>query len=110
MLPIAQRELVQIVRSRAVLINSLVMPVAAAAFFIYYRDVFEKIDSLGYIGAVIVFTIAAFSLYATTVPTLAGRRQSLFLKRLRSTAAPTLGWVVGAITFATRLFRWEPRR
>jgi ABC-2 type transport system permease protein len=87
MVSIAHSELVQIVRNRAVLINSLIMPVAASAFFIYFRDVFERIGSLGYIGSVIVFTIAAFSLYATTVTTLAGRRQSLFLKRLRSTAA-----------------------
>lgn len=87
MLSIAHSELVQIVRNRAVLINSLIMPVAASALFIYFRDAFERIGSLGYIGSVIVFTIAAFSLYATTVTTLAGRRQTLFLKRLRSTAA-----------------------
>ncbi len=85
MLAIAHSELLQIVRNRAVLINSLVMPVAATAFFIYFRDVWT--GSLGYVGTVIVFTIAAFTLYATTVTTLAGRRQSLFLKRMRSTAA-----------------------
>lgn len=87
MLAIAHSELVQILRNRAVLITSLLMPVAASVFFIYYRDVFEQIGSLGYIGAVLVFTIASFSLYATTVTALAARRQTLFLKRLRSTAA-----------------------
>jgi len=87
MLAIAHSELLQVVRNRAVLINSLIMPMAASAFFIYFRDVFEGIGSLGYIGVVIVFTIGAFSLYATTVTTLAARRQNLFLKRLRSTAA-----------------------
>lgn len=86
MFPIAHSELLQAVRNRAVLINSLFLPVAASAFFIYFRDVFERVGSLGYIGTVIVFTIAAFTLYATTVTTLAGRRQTLFLKRLRSTA------------------------
>lgn len=92
MLPIAQSELIQMFRNRAVLISGLIMPVAVSAFFIYYRDVFERIGSLGYIGAVIVFTIGAFSLYATMVTTLAARRQNLFLKRLRSTAAgdPTI--------------------
>jgi ABC-2 type transport system permease protein len=87
MFPIAQSELSQIFRNRSVLITSLIMPLAASAFFILQREQFEEIGSLGYIAAVIVFTIAAFSLYGTTVTTLAARRQTLFLKRLRSTAA-----------------------
>jgi ABC-2 type transport system permease protein len=95
MLAIAHSELIQVVRNRAVLINSLIVPMAASAFFIYYRDAFERIGSLGYIAAVIIFTIAAFSLYATTVTSLAARRQSLFLKRLRSTAASDLAILSG---------------
>ena len=87
MLSIARSELIQIVRNRAVLLTGFIMPVAASAFFVYYRDVFERIGSLGYIAAVIVFTIGAFSLFSATVTTLAARRQNLFLKRLRSTAA-----------------------
>lgn len=87
MLSIAQSELIQLFRNRAVLITSLIMPVAASVLFISYRDTFSQIGSLGYVAAVLVFTIAAFSLYATTVTTLAARRQNLFLKRLRSTAA-----------------------
>ena len=87
MIPIAQSELLQLFRNRAVLITSLVMPVAVSVFFISYRDTFSGIGSLGYVAAVLVFTIAAFGLYATTVTTLAARRQNLFLKRLRSTAA-----------------------
>ncbi|HEX6338433.1 MAG TPA: ABC transporter permease [Jiangellaceae bacterium] len=87
MLPIAQSELIQLFRNRAVLITSLIMPVAASVFFISYRDTFSQIGSLGYVAAVLVFTIAAFGLYATTVTTLAARRQNLLLKRLRSTAA-----------------------
>lgn len=97
MLAIAHSELIQVVRNRAVLINSLIVPMAASAVFIYFRDVFEVIGSLGYIGAVISFTIAAFSLYATTVTSLAARRQSLFLKRLRSTAASDLAIVSGLV-------------
>lgn len=97
MLPIAHSELLQIVRNRAVLINGLLMPLAASAFFIYYRDVFARIGSLGYIAAVVVFTIGAFSLYATTVTTLAARRQNLFLKRLRSTAASDAAILSGLV-------------
>lgn len=87
MLTIAGSELRQLLRNRAVLVTSFLMAVAVGEFFIYFRDTFAAIGSLGYIGAVIVFTIGAFTLYAATVTTLAARRQSLFLKRLRSTAA-----------------------
>lgn len=87
MYPIARSELLQILRNRSVLVTGLIMPIAASAFFIVRRDDFEEVGSLGYIAAVIVNTIAAFSLYATAVTTLAARRQTLFLKRLRSTAA-----------------------
>jgi ABC-2 type transport system permease protein len=97
MLSIARSELTQIFRNRAVLITSLIMPVAAAAFFIRFRETFGQIGSLGYVGAVIVFTIAAFSLYATTVTTLAARRQDLFLKRLRSTAASDASILTGLV-------------
>lgn len=97
MLPIAHSELVQLFRNRAVLVTSLVMPVAAAVFFISFRDVFARIGSVGYVAAVLVFTIAAFSLYATTVTTLAARRQDLFLKRLRSTSARDASILTGLV-------------
>lgn len=97
MLSIARSELIQIFRNRAVLISSLIMPVAASAFFVYQRDVFAMLGSLGYVSAVIVFTIAAFSLYGTIVTTLAARRQNLFLKRLRSTAASDLSILTGLV-------------
>ena len=87
MFAIARSELLQIFRNRTVLVSGLVMPAAASIYFIYTRDTFEEQGSLGHISAMLVFTIAAFGLYATTVTTLAARRQSLFLKRLRSTAA-----------------------
>ena len=87
MFPIAYSEFAQIFRNRAVLISNLIMPLAASAFFIYQRDSFAQIGSLGYIAAVLVFTVGAFTLYTTAVTTLSARRQDLFLKRLRSTAA-----------------------
>lgn len=87
MFAIARSELVQILRNRSVLVTGLLMPLGASIYFISSRDTFAERGSLGYIGAVLVFTIAAFSLYSTTVTTLAARRQNLFLKRLRSTAA-----------------------
>ncbi|GAA1737394.1 ABC transporter permease [Aeromicrobium alkaliterrae] len=87
MLSIAYSELIQIFRNRAVLVTSFVMPIAVSAYFVYQHETFADLASLGYIAAIIVFTVGAFGLYTTTVTTLASRRQNLFLKRLRSTAA-----------------------
>lgn len=87
MFAIAQSELLQLVRNTAVLITTLIIPVVAAAYFIYNRELFDSFGSPGYAGAMLVFTIGVFSLYAGSVTTLAARRQNLFLKRLRSSAA-----------------------
>ncbi|RLL66761.1 ABC transporter permease [Streptomyces sp. Z26] len=86
MLAIALSELIQIFRNRLVLVSSLIMPAAVSAFFIKQHESFAEMASLGYIAAVVVFTVGAFGLYTTVVTTLASRRQNLFLKRLRSTA------------------------
>ncbi|MEE3920898.1 hypothetical protein V2I01_30150 [Micromonospora sp. BRA006-A] len=61
-------------------------PFAVSVLFVRRHETFAAIGSLGYIAAIVLFTVAAFGLYATAVTTLASRRQNLFLKRLRSTA------------------------
>ncbi|WP_422772721.1 ABC transporter permease [Plantactinospora sp. WMMC1484] len=103
MFAIALSELIQIFRNRLVLVTSLVMPVGVSVFFVHRHDAFTAVGSLGYIAAIIVFTVAAFGLYATTVTTLASRRQNLFLKRLRSTAAGDTGILTGLLLPATLL-------
>ncbi len=87
MFSIASSELIQIFRNRLVLVTSLIVPVAVSALFVRQHETFAELGSLGYIAAIVMFTVAAFGLYATAVTTLASRRQNLFLKRLRSTAA-----------------------
>lgn len=87
MLEIARSELIQIFRNRLVLVTGLVIPVAISAYFVYQHETFSDLGSLGYIAAIVMFTVMAFGLYTTAVTTLASRRQNLFLKRLRSTAA-----------------------
>ena len=87
MFSIASSELIQIFRNRLVLVTSLIVPVAVSALFVRQHETFADLGSLGYIAAIVMFTVAAFGLYATAVTTLASRRQNLFLKRLRSTAA-----------------------
>jgi ABC-2 type transport system permease protein len=98
MLSIAFSELIQIFRNRLVLVTSLMMPAGVSAYLIYEHEAFAKLGSLGYIAAIMVFTVGAFGLYTTTVTTLAARRQTLFLKRLRSTAAGDTGILSGLLT------------
>lgn len=97
MLSIALSELIQIFRNRLVLVSSLIMPVAVSAFFVYQHETFTKLGSLGYIAAIITFTVGAFGLYTTAVTTLSSRRQNLFLKRLRSTAAGDASILTGLV-------------
>lgn len=103
MLAIAHNELIQILRNRAVLVAGLIIPFAVATSFVWKHEMFAEIGSLGYVAATIVFTVAAFSLYTTVVTTLASRRQNLFLKRLRSTAASDSSILFGLILPTTVL-------
>jgi ABC-2 type transport system permease protein len=97
MLEIARSELIQIFRNRLVMVTGLVIPVVVSAFFVYRHELFTEGTSLGYIAAIVVFTVMAFGLYTTAVTTLASRRQNLFLKRLRSTAAGDAGILTGLV-------------
>lgn len=103
MLSIALSELKQIFRNRLVLVTSFIIPIAPCAFFVYRHEVFADLGSLGYIAAVVMFTVGAFGLYTTTVTTLASRRQNLFLKRLRSTPANDAEILVGLMLPVTVL-------
>ena len=97
MLAIARSELIQIFRNRLVLVTGLIIPVAVSALFVYRHEIFAEAASLGYIAAIVMFTVASFGLYTTAVTTLASRRQNLFLKRLRSTAAGDAGIIIGLL-------------
>jgi ABC-2 type transport system permease protein len=97
MLEIARSELIQIFRNRLVLVTGLLIPVVVSGFFVYRHEIFADGASLGYIAAIVVFTVMAFGLYTTAVTTLASRRQNLFLKRLRSTAAGDADILIGMV-------------
>ncbi|WP_206791926.1 ABC transporter permease [Amycolatopsis sp. MtRt-6] len=103
MLTIARGELIQIFRNRLVLVTALVLPAALSAFFITKRDAFTEMGSLGYIATLVLFFVASIGLYTTSVTTLAARRQNLFLKRLRSTAAGDAGILAGLLLPVTVL-------
>lgn len=101
MLSIARSELIQIFRNRLVLVTGLVIPVAIGGYFVYQHETFADLGSLGYVAAIVMFTVLAFGLYTTTVTTLASRRQNLFLKRLRSTATSDADILTGLAAPAT---------
>ena len=103
MLEIARSELIQIFRNRLVMVTGLVIPVVVSAFFVYRHELFADGTSLGYIAAIVVFTVMSFGLYTTAVTTLASRRQNLFLKRLRSTAAGDADILIGLVLPVIRM-------
>lgn len=103
MLSIAFSELIQIFRNRLVLVSGFVMPIAISAFFIHQHELFASVGSLGYIAAIVMVTVVVFGLYTTAVTTLASRRQNLFLKRLRSTAANDARILAGLLLPITAL-------
>ncbi|MBW9205476.1 ABC transporter permease [Mumia sp. zg.B53] len=97
MLAIARSELIQIFRNRLVMVTGLIIPLAVGGLFVYRHEAFADGASLGYIAAIVLFTVMAFGLYTTAVTTLASRRQNLFLKRLRSTAASDAEILTGLV-------------
>ncbi|WP_370948774.1 ABC transporter permease [Amycolatopsis sp. cg5] len=97
MLTIARGELIQIFRNRLVLLTSLVLPIGFSAMFIGMHDTFASIAGVGYLAALVLSFVVTVGLYTTTVTTLASRRQNLFLKRLRSTAASDTGILAGLL-------------
>ncbi|NJQ05098.1 ABC transporter permease [Streptomyces lonarensis] len=97
MLVIARSELIQLFRNRLVLVTSFLSPVAACVFFVSRHELFAELGSAGYVAAMVLFTVGAFGVHASTVTTLASRRQTLFLKRLRSTPASDSAVLTGLV-------------
>ena len=97
MLAIARSEIIQIFRNRLVLVTGLVIPLALSGYLVHQHERFSELGSLGYVAAIVMFTVMALGLYTTAVTTLASRRQNLFLKRLRSTAAGDAGILTGLV-------------
>ncbi len=84
MFAIARSEMTQLFRNRLVAASSLFIPLAFSAVLIFTR---ENFGGTAVVAALILVTVTAMGTYITATTTLASRRQNLFLKRLRSTAA-----------------------
>lgn len=97
MLAIARSEAIQILPNRLVLVAGLVIPIAVSGYFLYQHEMLSDLVSLGFIAATVMLTVMAFGLDTTAVSTLASRRQNLFLKRLRFTAAGDASILTGLV-------------
>lgn len=81
MTAIARAELLMLLRNRTVLASAVLLPVAFGAFFVFSG---ARNGSAAYASACIVVGLSAMGTYSVSTTTLAARRQSHFLKRLRS--------------------------
>lgn len=98
MLTIARSELQQIVRNRMVFFSATIIPVGLSLLFIAQRDTFSQLPTgMGFLAGVFMVILISMGLYSTAVTTLAARRQTLFLKRLRSTAVSDASALVGIL-------------
>lgn len=95
---IATSELKQIIRNRSVLISATVIPLGTSALLIFGREAFRDFPAgIGFAVGSMMVSISVLGLYVTAVTTLAARRQTLFLKRLRSTAAGDASVLAGLV-------------
>lgn len=95
---IAISELKQIIRNRSVLISATLIPLGTSALLIFGRETFRDFPAgIGFAVGSMMVSISVLGLYVTAVTTLAARRQTLFLKRLRSTAAGDASILAGLV-------------
>ncbi|MFC0673817.1 ABC transporter permease [Brachybacterium hainanense] len=94
MIAIALAELRMLMRNRLVALSAIGIPLGFAALLIAARDTF---GGAAVIAPLIVLAVTALGIYITATTTLAARRQSLFLKRLRSTPVGDPGILTGLL-------------
>lgn len=91
---IAGAELRMLVRNRLVAACALLIPLGLGAFFIFGVPIQGP---AGFTAALLLAVVAGMGVYVTATTTLAARRQTLFLKRLRSGAASDAQIIVGLV-------------
>ncbi|MBF9337239.1 ABC transporter permease [Microbacterium lacticum] len=92
---IALSELTQLLRNRLVAATAILVPVFFGGVLIATQDNF---GGSAIVAALISIVVVAMGVYITITTTLASRRQNLFLKRLRSTAASDNAIIAGLVT------------
>lgn len=92
---IALSELTQLLRNRLVAATAILVPVFFGGALIATQDNF---GGSAIVAALVSIVVVAMGVYITITTTLASRRQNLFLKRLRSTAASDTAIIAGLVT------------
>lgn len=92
---IALSELTQLLRNRLVAATAVLVPVFFGGVLIAAQDNFGGSAA---VASIISMVVVAMGVYITITTTLASRRQNLFLKRLRSTAASDTSIIAGLVT------------
>lgn len=91
---IAAAELRMLVRNRLVAACALLIPLGLGAFFVFGVPLRGP---AGFTAALLLAVVAGMGVYVTATTTLAARRQTLFLKRLRSGAASDAQIILGLV-------------
>jgi ABC-2 type transport system permease protein len=81
-----------LVRNRLVLVSSVLLPLAFGAYFV---STGVRAGTAGYAAACIVVGLAAMGTYTVATTTLAARRQTSLLQRLRSSAVGDASILLG---------------
>lgn len=95
MFAIARAELRMLVRNRLVAACAILIPLGLAAVFLFQGN---NAPGGGFTAVLQVMVMVSMGVYVTATTTLAARRQTLFLKRLRSGAASDSTIIAGLIS------------
>jgi ABC-2 type transport system permease protein len=94
MIPIAVAELRMLVRNRLVAFCAILIPLGLGAVFVAYRP---GDGAVPFTATLQVIIMLGMGVYVTATTTLAARRQTLFLKRLRSGVVSDAAIIAGLI-------------
>jgi ABC-2 type transport system permease protein len=97
MLSIATAELKMLVRNRLVAACAILIPLAFGAFILIARPGGDVAEVAPVIATLQIMIMIAMGVYVTATTTLAARRQTLMLKRLRSGSASDLSIITGLV-------------
>lgn len=92
-LAIALAELRMLVRNRTVALCALLLPLGFGAL----TYAFDSYGTAGMLAGVQIIGMVGLGVYVTATTTLAARRQSLYLKRLRSGSVGDAGIIAGLV-------------
>ena len=108
MLSLIQSELRMLVRNRLVAVCAILIPLGFGAFLIFSPPGGPADQAGGTIATLQILIMVAMGVYVTGTTTLAARRQTLMLKRLRSGAASDTT-IIDRVIFASLSLAACPR-